>query len=718
MTDAADGLISKIKSYDPQADVALIQKAFDFGEQAHSHQVRASGEPYFSHPVAVAHILCDMHMDVATLITALLHDTVEDTGVTLEDIRKNFGADVSKLVDGVTKLSRLEGQPASSKETQAENFRKLVLAMSKDIRVLLVKLSDRLHNMRTLHHVGSPDKQRRIARETLEIYAPLAERIGMMHFKDELEDLAFSILNPDARESILGRLAYLETKDGSEITKTIIDGLTDLLEKEGVKAEISGRVKRPYSIWRKMRMKNVTVEQLSDIMAFRILVDSTPDCYRVLGILHSTFSVVPGRFKDYISTPKQNLYQSLHTGLIGPGNHRIEVQIRTQDMHQIAELGVAAHWQYKEGKTASAHDVKEKLQYRWLRSLLDILENTQAPEEFMEHTKLEMFQDQVFCFTPAGDLITLPQGATPIDFAYAIHSEVGNRCVSAKINARMVPLRTLLQNGDQVEITTSKSQNPSPAWERFVVTGKARANIRRFIRTQKRDQYMSLGKTIVLKIFEQERLTITEKLLEKALGSFKIDHVEDLYALVGEGLVPAQDLIKQVYPRFISQKNTHPTPVPDAVWTDRSGAISIRGLIPGMAVHYARCCHPLPGDRIVGIIMSGRGVTIHTYDCEMLKNFSNEPDRWLDVTWAAAHEKEKHVGRLHVSLSNEQGALASLTTTISKNQGNIVNLKVTNRTEEFFDLNIDVEVKDADHMLEIIASLRSSPFVHSVERAR
>lgn len=715
-------LVEKVKAYDPTADEDALNRAYVFAMKAHGSQMRESGDPYFSHPLEVAGILTEMKLDTATIITALLHDTVEDTDATLEEIEKLFGKEIAALVDGVTKLSRIKLQSTSKKGEQAENFRKLVLAMSNDIRVLLVKLADRLHNMRTIQFVKSEEKRKRIAKETLDIYAPLSERLGIMNFKDELEDISFQIINPDARDSILARLDFLKHKDGQNISNAIMDELNTLITSEGLTGEISGRVKRPYSIWRKMRQKNISIEQLSDIMAFRIVVDSIGDCYRALGILHSHYSVVPGRFKDYISTPKQNNYQSLHTGIIGPLNHRIEIQIRTRDMHEISELGVAAHWQYKDDPRVTAKnkkDFKERTDYKWLRSLLEILDNASGPEEFLEHTKLEMFQDQVFCFTPAGDLITLPQGSTPIDFAYEIHSEVGNRCVAAKINGRMVPLRTILQNGDQVEITTSKTQTPSPTWERFVVTGKARANIRRFIRTQKWDQYITLGKSILQKAFEHEHLVLSDKLLESALKELKCENIEELHAQIGEGLRNSYEVIRVIYPNFTTpKKKKTPTEGDLPVWKDQKSAVSILGLIPGMAVHYAGCCHPLPGDRIVGIIMSGRGVTIHTYDCDMLKNFSEEPERWLDLAWAGEQDKQKHVGRLHIVAINKQGMLANLTTIISKNMGNIVNLKITNRSESFFDMDIDLEVKNAEHLSEIVASLRTSSFVHTVDRAR
>ncbi|MGH7114986.1 MAG: RelA/SpoT family protein, partial [Stellaceae bacterium] len=489
-------LVELVRSYDPNADEDALNRAYVYSMKAHGAQLRASGDPYFSHPVEVAGILAQMKLDSASIVTGLLHDTVEDTVATLDDIERVFGPEIGRLVDGVTKLSRIELQSDQTK--QAENFRKLVLAMSADIRVLLVKLADRLHNMQTLHFISSEEKRRRIARETMEIYAPLAERLGMHRMKDQLEDLAFAELYADVRSGILSRLDFLRDK-GAVVVPRILAELERKLAEGGLKAAVSGREKSPYSIWRKMQRKNVAFEQLSDIMAFRVLVGDIGECYHALGLIHSAYHVVPGRFKDYISTPKPNNYRSLHTGIIGPEQQRIEAQIRTREMHEVAELGVAAHWSYKQdaGKT-------EGRQYQWLRELLDILDHASGPEEFLEHTKLEMFQDQVFAFTPKGDLIALPRGATAVDFAYAVHSEIGDRCVGAKINGRLTPLRTELANGDQVEVITSKAQTPSPTWERFVVTGKARARIRRFVRTQQRTQYLDLGKAIVQKAFRQE----------------------------------------------------------------------------------------------------------------------------------------------------------------------------------------------------------------------
>ena len=713
-------LVERVKAYDPGADEDALNRAYVFSMRAHGSQTRANGDPYFSHPLEVAGILTQMKLDTASIVTALLHDTVEDTVATLEDVERLFGADIAKLVDGVTKLSRIELQnieTQTDQAKQAENFRKLVLAMSEDIRVLLVKLADRVHNMRTLYHLRDPEKRKRIARETLEIYAPLAEQIGIHKMKDELEDLSFAELNPDARDSILARLSFLRTAEGGLVGR-VLDELRHTLSENGLpNAGVTGREKTAYSIWRKMQRKNVAFEQLSDIMAFRVMVNSVEQCYQALGVIHARYPVVPGRFKDYISTPKPNGYRSIHTSVIGPERQRIEVQIRTNDMHEVAELGVAAHWAYKQNSQRT-----EGRQYRWLRELLDILEHAQKPEEFLEHTKLELFQDQVFCFTPKGDLIALPRGATPVDFAYAVHSQIGDTCVGAKVNGRMLPLRSQLQNGDQVEIFTSKAQTPSPTWERFVVTGKARARIRRFIRTQQRSQYIDLGKALLQKLFRQEGYEFTEKAVEGVIKIFQASSVEDLFASVGAGLQSAREVFNSVFPGHKPPPDRDDKIVPinrsARAKGKRDNPLPIRGLIPGMAVHYAGCCHPLPGDRIVGIVTTGKGVTIHTIDCETLESFTDTPERWIDVGWDSGGDAVEHVGRISVIIANEAGSLGTLSTVIGKNGGNITNLKITSRNTDFFEMLIDIDVKDVKHLTNIIAALRATPVINSVDRAR
>jgi GTP pyrophosphokinase len=714
-------LVERVKAYDPNADEDALNRAYVYSLKMHGSQTRASGDSYFSHPLEVAGILTGMKLDSASIVTALLHDTIEDTSATLADIDRLFGREVARMVDGVTKLSRIELQNAETGEPndqtrQAENFRKLLVAMSEDIRVLLVKLADRLHNMRTLHYIGDKLKRRRIARETIEIYAPLSERIGMHVIKDELEDLAFSELNPEGRNSILARTAFLR-QEGGDLADRIVGALKRDLEATGVVGSVSGREKSPYSIWRKMQSKNIAFEQLSDVMAFRVVVETIGECYQVLGAMHGKYPMVPGRFKDYISTPKPNGYRSLHTAVIGPEQQKIEVQIRTRQMHEEAELGVAAHWAYK------SHTRSDGKQYRWLRELLEIVEQAQKPEEFLEHTKLELFQDQVFCFTPKGDLIALPQGATPVDFAYAVHSEVGDHCVGAKVNGRIVPLNGKLLNGDQVEIIRSKNQKPSPAWERFAVTGKARARIRRYIRNQQRDEYVTLGRAMLQKAFRQEGRDLGERSLNGVLKGFRAETTDDLLAEIGAGNRTTQEVLAAVYPgqapASTGGAETKVLPFPSRPRPKgKEGPLPIRGLIPGLAVHYARCCHPLPGDQIVGIVTTGKGVTVHTIDCETLESFSEAPERWLDIAWDEAADDGDHIGRLFATISNETGSLGTLTTVIGRNGGNITNLRVISRSMDFWDLLIDIKVADVKHLTNMIAALRATPAINQVDRAR
>ena len=716
-------LVDRVRHYDPGVDEDLLNRAYVFSMKAHGTQTRASGDPYFSHPLEVAGIVTDMRLDAATVATALLHDTVEDTVATLDQIQQQFGPQIAQLVDGVTKLSALEQERPTDEIREAENFRKLLLAMSHDIRVLLVKLADRLHNMRTLHFIAKPEKRKRIARETMDIYAPLAERIGMHEMKDELEDLAFKELNPEARESVMARLAFLRESGGDAVGRIEAE-LKETLAEQGLRADVSGREKRPYSVWRKMQRKNVSFEQLSDLAAFRIIVPEVADCYRALGAVHSRYAAVPQRFKDYISTPKKNRYQSIHTTVIGPERRRIEIQICTLAMHEIAEYGVAAHWHYKELGSLPA----EGGEFRWIRELLEILEHAGNPEEFLEHTKLEMYQDQVFCFTPKGDVIALPRGATPVDFAYAVHTDVGDTCVGAKINGRIAPLRTAIENGDQLEIIRSKAQTPSPTWDAFVVTGKARAAIRRYVRDQQHSQYVDLGRAILERAFQQHGHELTEKALAQVLKVFRARDSEELYAKVGEGFLSGKDVVERIYPgeQPANAKPSGFARMRSALTRARSGqakggdhAVPIRGLIPGMAVHLATCCHPLPGDRIVGIVTTGKGVTVHTIDCESLENFTNVPESWLDISWDPATVVESiHAGRLTVTLTNEPGSLNALTAVVAKNMGNISNLRIADRSQDFFEIVVDIEVQDVKHLSNIMAALRADPLIHSVSRGR
>ncbi len=713
-------LVERVKAYDPEVDEEVLNRAYVFSMKAHGSQTRANGDPYFLHPLEVAGILTGFRLDSASIVTGLLHDTIEDTAATLGDIRALFGDEVARLVNGVTKLSRIELH--SDKSKQAENFRKLVLAMSEDIRVLLVKLADRLHNMRTLHFINDPERRVRIATETMEIYAPLAERIGMQELKNELEDLAFAEINPSARDSINSRLKFLR-EQGGDLVLRIIAQLKQTLNSHDLNAEVIGREKSPFSIWQKMHKSNLTFEMLCDIMAFRVIVASVEDCYRALGIVHGAYPVIPGRFKDYISTPKPNGYRSLHTGVFGPERQRIEVQIRTFDMHEVAEYGVAAHWRYKQ----SLDEFASGKQYRWLRELLEILEHAGGAEEFLEHTKLDLFVDEVFCFTPKGDLINLPHGATPVDFAYAVHSEIGDKCVGAKINGRLMPLKTVLHNGDQVEIITSKAQTPSPTWEQFVVTGKARARIRRFIRMRQRDEYLSLGRSILERTFGQESYSFSDKAVEAVAKNFKQNSAEDVAVHVGMGNIQARAVLEAVYPGIKRKRSFYEKVVPlgrsrarqKKKIGERGHGVPIQGLIPGMAVHYAACCHPLPGDRIVGLVTTGKGITIHTIDCQNLSLFSEQPERWVDVAWNVEEDAHQvHVGRIVVMIINEPGSLSSLTSVIAKSGGNITNLRITSRTTQFFDILVDVEVRNATHLTDVIAALRATPAVHTADRAR
>ena len=706
-------LVEKIRAYDPEADEDALNRAYVYAMQKHGSQKRASGDPYFSHPVEVAYKLTQYRLDTASIITALLHDTVEDTDATLDEIEQLFGKEIRGLVDGVTKLNRLEIKSESSK--QAENFRKLVLAMAADLRVLMVKLADRLHNMETLHYIPKPEKRQRIARETLEIYAALAERIGMRRIKEELQDLAFKELFPEARESIIKRLEFLRNQGKTQVER-VEEILRELAEDGGIAKDviIYGREKKPYSIWKKMESKGVTFEQLADIVGFRVITKDIGECYQMLGLIHEKYHTIPGHFKDYISTPKVNGYQSIHTSVIGPQQQRIEVQIRTHDMQDVAEYGIAAHWGYKQGQGLST----EGKQYRWVRELLEIMEQSEGAEEFLENTKLEMYHDQVFCFTPKGDIIALPRGSTPVDFAFAVHSGVGFTCVGAKVNGRIVPLKHVIKNGDQVDIITAKTQTPSPSWERFVVTGKAKSEIRKYIRTQQRSEYLTLGKAILTKTFKQDGHELTEKMLEPALAVFKKD-IEDLYAEVGEGIINRNQVYDAVFHTRKSEdagvKNPF-TSIAVKKKTKKSVPMAIKGLIPGMAIHYAGCCHPIPGDKIVGIVATGKGITIHTMDCDTLENFSDSPEKWIDVAWDASGQDELFIGRLKMSVSHETAALAGVANVIAKEEGNISNLKITNRSTDFFELLIDVEVKNARHLAGIINSLRQKDVVQSVER--
>ena len=704
-------LVERVKSYDPGADESLLNRAYVYAMKAHGKQFRASGDPYFSHPLEVAAILTDLKLDVPTIVTALLHDTVEDTYVTLDDVKENFGEEIVGLVDGVTKLSQLE--LFSERTKQAENFRKLMLAMSNDIRVLLVKLADRLHNMRTLNFVEKPEKRERIAQETVDIYAPLAGRIGMQNMREELEDLAFAELDPEARNSIVTRLARLDAQSGDRIGR-IADQLKHKLDEDGISATVYGRAKRPYSIWRKLKDKQLNFEQLSDIFGFRIIVGTTDECYRALGVLHTRWRMVPERFKDFISTPKTNGYRSIHTTVIGPEHQRVEVQIRTGDMHDVAERGVAAHWRYREDVREKDHAAEAA--YQWLREMVELLEHGNSVEEFLEHSRLHMYQDQVFCFTPMGDLISLPKGATPIDFAYAVHTDVGNTAVGAKVNGAHAPLHTQLRNGDQVEIIRTKDQTPSPLWEQFVVTGRARFEIRKYLRHAQRDENIGFGRKILEKTFTDEHRALTDKVVGEVAKKLRLPKPDDLLAEVGRGQLRANEVLEAAYPELrLDPARGRQRPASG----QKGRSISIKGLTQGVSYDLGQCCHPLPGDRIVGLVVPAKGVVIHTIDCAELETAEAAMEDWLDVSWGPhAADSGANVARVLVRVKNEPGSLAAVATVIGNNEGNIFNLKVAARNPLYFEFLIDLQVRDLAHLENILGALRVNASVESVERVR
>jgi GTP pyrophosphokinase len=701
-------LVDRVRAYYPDADEALLNKAYVYAMQAHGKQFRASGDPYFAHPLEVAAILTDLKMDVPTIATALLHDTVEDTYVTIEDVTENFGEEIANLVDGVTKLSQLE--LFSERTKQAENFRKLMLAMSNDIRVLLVKLADRLHNMRTLHHIPKPEKRHRIAQETLDIYAPLAGRIGMQNMREELEDLAFAELNPEARNSIVTRLARLNDSSGDRIGR-IADQIKRKLAEHGIEAWVYGRAKRAFSIWRKLQNKQLNFEQLSDIFGFRVIVKTPEDCYRALGVLHQTWRMIPDRFKDFISNPKTNGYRSIHTTVMGPEQQRVEVQLRTQEMHDIAERGVAAHWRYREHITGEPTDAA----LAWLRDMVDLLERGDSAEEFLEHSQLNMYQDQVFCFTPKGDLISLPRGATPIDFAYQVHTDLGNQTVGAKVNGVHVPLHTPLRNGDQVEIIRQKGSAPSPLWEQFVVTGRARAEIRRYLKHAQRDEHVNFGRKILEKTFADDQQELTEKAIEEVAKKLRLAKTEDVFAEVGRGALRASDVLEAVFPELKadSARRKH------IYARNDQKKISIQGLTEGISYKLGQCCHPLPGDRIVGVVTPGEGVVIHTIDCAELEKAQAQMEDWLDVRWGMdAADAGPSLARVAVRVRNVPGSLGAVMTVIGNNGGNIFNMKVTDRNALYFEFQVDIEVRDVAHLQNILGALRVNAVVESVDRVR
>nr|WP_274615724.1 bifunctional (p)ppGpp synthetase/guanosine-3',5'-bis(diphosphate) 3'-pyrophosphohydrolase [Sphingomonas sp. ACRSK] len=689
-------LVERVKGYDPEADEALLNRAYVFSMHAHGSQKRASGDPYFSHPIEVAGILTDLHLDDETIATAILHDTIEDTVATPEEIEAKFGPSVARMVDGVTKLSKIEAQ--TENQRAAENLRKFLLAMSDDIRVLLVKLADRLHNMRTLHHIAKPEKRRRIARETMEIYAPLAERIGMYEFMNEMQTLAFQQIEPEAYESITRRLEQLQT-GGRERIESIAGGLKQLLERSGIEAEVSGREKHPYSIWRKMSERHVSMEQLTDIMAFRAIVETEEECYRALGIIHRRWPMVPGRFKDYISTPKRNGYRSLHTSVIHSENMRVEIQIRTRAMHAQAEFGMAAHWAYKQDA------VRPDTQVSWIRDLVEILDTAESPEELLEHTRMAMYQDRIFAFTPKGELHQLPKGATPIDFAYAVHTDLGSQAVGAKVNGRVVPLRTELRNGDQVQILRSKAQEPQSNWLNFAVTGKAQAAIRRHLRHKEREETLALGAKLYDDIVARLPVTLSAAAVEDALKRLGLSDENALRDAIANGKLDDEAVIEALMPGTAAGARAKQL-------LGQRAPILIEGLTPGVAFDLAEDCRPVPGDRIVALRKPGGGIEVHAISCPSLADRYDAD--WIDVAWGDG--AEGGTARIAVTLKNEPGALGAIATIIGAHKANILGLRLDNRDTTFHTNTIDLEVRDATHLMRLLAALRAADVVNAAQR--
>lgn len=690
-------LVERVKAYAPEADESLLNRAYVYTVQKHGSQKRASGDPYFSHPVEVAGLMTELKLDQQTIITALLHDTVEDTLATIDDVEKNFGKDIARLVDGVTKLSKIE--TLTENERAAENLRKFFLAMSEDLRVLLVKLADRLHNMRTLHFIKSPEKRQRIARETMDIYAPLAERVGMYEYMREMQLLAFEQLEPEAYATITGRLAQIRSQDGGQVDMLAL-AIKQALAEAGLSVEVSGREKHPYSIWKKMAERHVSFEQITDIMAFRVICQNVDDCYRALGVLHTTWQMIPGRFKDYISTPKSNGYRSLHTALIYENSMRMEVQLRTRDMHQTNEFGLAAHWAYKQAGS------RPDGQVGWLRDLIEIVDASHDAEELLEHTKLAIYQDRIFAFTPKGALFQLPKGATPVDFAFAVHTDLGAQTVGAKINGRHMPLRTALNNGDVVEIIKSDSAAPQLSWLGFVVTGKARAAIRRAVRAKERAEIVAIGRKLFDEISDRLPIRIGKKARKAALERLEMEREDDLMVAIGTAKLSDREVMEALVPGSTTELQE-----PDA-WPKQEKAISIKGLTPGMAFQLADCCHPVPGDRIVGLRRPGKGVEVHAIDCLELADGVDAD--WLDLSWG--QHSHGAIARLRVVLYHRPGTLAEMATIFARNHANVVNLVLAEHDDPFHTYDVDLEVQDLIHVARIVSALRASDSVANAER--
>ena len=699
MIDVED-LIALVRNYNPRTNDDLIRRAYAYGINMHEGQLRQSGEPYFTHPVAVAAILTEQRLDDATIVTALLHDTIEDTKSTYSEVTRLFGAEVAELVDGVTKLTNL--QLSSTQSKQAENFRKLFMAMSKDLRVILVKLADRLHNMRTIKSM-KPEKQAQKARETMEIFAPLAGRMGMQWMREELEDLAFRVLNPDARNSIIRRFITLQRETGDVVHRITADIRAEL-EKAQIEADVYGRAKKPYSIWRKMQEKDLAFSRLSDIYGFRVICTSEQDCYRILGVIHQRWRAVPGRFKDYISQPKSNGYRSIHTTVSGRDGKRVEVQIRTRQMHEVAEAGVAAHWSYRDGVRARNPFAVDPS--KWIASMTERLDQ-EDHNEFLENVKLEMYSDQVFCFTPKGDVIQLPRGATPLDYAYAIHTRIGNSCVSAKVDGIRVPLWTRLKNGQSVEIITAEGQMPQSSWIDIVTTGRAKAAIRKSLREEDRGRFVKLGQELARAAFDHVGKKATDKALRTAAKTLGLADEQDLLARLGSAELTARRVVETLYPELV-QATT------DEVDAQRP----VVGLAADQSFRRAGCCQPVPGERIVGITYRGTGVVIHAIDCPALEEFEEQPARWVDLHWHAGRHAAVHTVSLELTISNDAGVLGRICTLIGEQKANISDLRFTARKPDYYRLIVDVDLRDVEHLHMVMTALEAETDVAQIARHR
>mmetsp|Transcript_28501 Transcript_28501/g.53454 ORF Transcript_28501/g.53454 Transcript_28501/m.53454 type:complete len:713 (-) Transcript_28501:2266-4404(-) len=698
---SADDLIALVRNYNPKTNEALIRDAYDFGGQMHEGQFRHSGEPYFTHPVAVAAILTEQQLDDATIITALLHDTIEDTKANYMLVSEKFGDDIAKLVDGVTKLTNLQ---LSSVETkQAENFRKLFMAMSKDMRVILVKLGDRLHNMRTIRSMR-PDKQMQKARETMDIFAPLAGRMGMQWMREELEDLAFKVINPEGRSSIIRRFITMQRETG-DVIQRITGDMRFELEKAGIEAEVFGRAKKPYSIWRKMQEKEQSFSRLSDIYGFRVVTDTEGDVYGALGAIHQRWRAVPGRFKDYISQPKTNGYRSIHTTVSGRDGKRVEVQIRTRQMHDVAETGVAAHWSYRDGVRSQNPFAVDPA--KWIAQLTEQFDGEDDHEDFLEAVKLEMYSDQVFCFTPKGEVVKLPRGGTPIDFAYAIHTRIGNACVGAKVDGMRVPLWTRVKNGQSVEIITAEGQTPQATWLEIATTGKAKTAIRRSMREADRERFITLGRELARSAFAHVRKKATDKALEAAAKHLRLGSADEVLARLGSAELTGREVVQAIYPDL--------TPKTGKEVDARRAVVGLR---PGQSFKRATCCEPLPGERIVGITFRGQGVVVHAIDCARMSEYENQTDRWLDLHWHEGSHPAVYGVTLDLTIGNDAGVLGRICTLIGESKANISNLEFMDRKPDFYRLLIYVELRDAQHLHTLMGALQAESDVAAIDRYR